>query len=373
MGAEIQEVVPGVFLITEKGSFGVMRPPVNIYVIPGPDGLVFDAGYGNLRSLRQFERGFREIEGYCTQKGLPFCVRRIIPSHAHPDHFAGLKKLRKRLGFKVLLAPKTAAVIANRQAYRRVYNHDYFGRGADGYPLVKRLFWGIVQEVGGYFYEGLYGTAFIKQPDRLCPVPGPLKVNGEQWLLLASPGHSEDHISLYDPVRGLLFAGDNVLRTLNTWLGPPRSDLEVYVASLRELRALPGLRMILSAHGSPIERPAERIDEIIAWRRRRVWEVYGVIRDSAEGISLRGIFKVLYPGEGWMKWVLAEGWMRLTVNYLEGRGWIVSERRGSRRYYLRGIGEDREPQETDIFPANPVAEKGERVGKRKGAEGDGTL
>ena len=42
----MKEVYPGIFLIKEKGTFGAIKPPENIYVLAGPDGIIYDAGYG---------------------------------------------------------------------------------------------------------------------------------------------------------------------------------------------------------------------------------------------------------------------------------------------------------------------------------------
>ncbi len=48
----MEEVAEGIFRITEKGSCGAIKPSVNIYIIPGSNGLVYDAGYGTIRDVR---------------------------------------------------------------------------------------------------------------------------------------------------------------------------------------------------------------------------------------------------------------------------------------------------------------------------------
>lgn len=46
----MKEVYPGIFFIRESGGMlGIAKPPENIYVLAGNDGLIFDAGYGTKR------------------------------------------------------------------------------------------------------------------------------------------------------------------------------------------------------------------------------------------------------------------------------------------------------------------------------------
>ena len=48
----MREVYSNIFLIKEKGSFGAIKPPENIYVLAGSDGIIYDAGYGTKRAVK---------------------------------------------------------------------------------------------------------------------------------------------------------------------------------------------------------------------------------------------------------------------------------------------------------------------------------
>jgi len=50
----MEEVIPGIFLIKEKSGFERIKPSENIFVIAGPDGLIFDAGFGNKKVVKLF-------------------------------------------------------------------------------------------------------------------------------------------------------------------------------------------------------------------------------------------------------------------------------------------------------------------------------
>ena len=44
----MKEIYPGIYMITIKSRFKLIKPPTNIYALIGKeDGLIFDSGYGN--------------------------------------------------------------------------------------------------------------------------------------------------------------------------------------------------------------------------------------------------------------------------------------------------------------------------------------
>ena len=157
-------------------------------------------------------------------------------------------------------------------------------------------------------------------------------INGSEWRIFHSPGHSDDHITLYNPETGVLLGGDNILRSKFTWLGPPRSDIDLYLDSLKSIMNLPDLKVILSAHGSVITEPAERIREIIQYWENRIRQVRECVSGAGDkGISLREIISKLYPGSGRVKHEFVRGWILLVLE--KGiRDCEISEFSG--RYYL---------------------------------------
>ncbi|HOT46945.1 MAG TPA: MBL fold metallo-hydrolase [Spirochaetota bacterium] len=316
--ATLQEIQPGIFLVTERGGWGPMRPPMNLYVLTGEDGLLYEAGYGTRGSVRYLAREIRRIEAHCRDRGEPCSIRRVLPSHAHPDHFSGLAALRYRLGLRILLTRPMLETIGSRERYRASYRTERGDRNA----LVRFIAACVVDPAASWFYEKLYGTRFVDDPDEIIGDSGVMAIGGRAWRLVATPGHSPDHLSLYDEGSGILLGGDNVLRSVTTWLGPPKSDLKIYIQTLERIRALPNLRLILGAHGSPVENPRERVAEIIEWRRQRLEHVHQAVKKSGgAGISKAGVVRDIYRGEGAVKRYMADGWVDLSLAYLleEGR------------------------------------------------------
>ncbi len=330
----MEEVAEGIFRITEKGAFGAIKPPVNIYIIPGSNGLVYDAGYGTIRDVRFFVSQFRRIQDEIHLRGKPFNVRRILPSHAHPDHFSGLASLRKKLGLSVVLTRPMAAIIASRQTYRASYNTPGSVPVAVANAFIGTLRERTLGRMVSFLYERLFGTEFIPDPDILIEDNTDIDINGEPWQIIHSPGHSTDHISLYNQNTGILFAGDNILRSITTWLGPPKSDLQAYLRTLEFLLKLPNLKLILSAHGSAITNPRERISELIRWRHERTAHVLKLVRESGvRGIALYEMLNALYEKESWFKHRMGEGWVIVSLEYLERQGIIRHRIVGKKVYF----------------------------------------
>jgi glyoxylase-like metal-dependent hydrolase (beta-lactamase superfamily II) len=321
----MREVHPGIFMITERGALGAFKPPVNLYVMPGPDGIIYDGGYGDARSVRFFVREFGSLRERCAGS-IEFRITRILLSHAHPDHFSGLGALRRELGIPVAMTAKAASLVATRQSYRSSYERagSLFGDVADS--PVKYVLGRLTSPVVNWYYRRLFGIDFLPDPDIIIEERGPIMINGEEWRVFPSPGHSDDHISLYHPGRGVLFSGDNVLRTVTPWLGPPKSDIMKYISSLEEMLGLPRLELVLGAHGSPVTAPRDRIRELIAWRRRRIEDTRAALAARGrKGASVKDLLVALYPGEGRIKRMMAEGWVVLTIEHLVREGKAVQQ------------------------------------------------
>ena len=318
------EVVPGIFSISERGFFSMFRPPVNIYVITGPDGLVYDGGYGNFICQRQFRIQYREIEKICRERGVENNIRRVLLSHCHADHFSGLEKLRKKFGFRIILTTRMAGIIKGIREYRDSFAVEK-ERLLEGEMTIVST---IVKKGRDRFryliYSMYWGISFVDRPDEIIEDESTISINSEEWTIFHSPGHADDHITLYSEEKGILFSGDNVLRTVNTWLGPPRSDIDRYLASIRRMAELKKIDLILPAHGSPIDEPRVRLQQVIEWRWKRTDDIEAFLLSAGKkGLVIDDILVRLYGEKKSMKKNFARGWVILTLEKLVGEGIAV--------------------------------------------------
>ena len=325
----MKEVYPGIFCIKQKGWFGIIKPSVNIYVIAGKDGLVYDAGYGSKADIKKFAEYYNEINKICRDRGVENRIDRILLSHAHVDHFSGLKGLRDKFGFKVIVTDEMKYIISSSKNYRSSYELPDPESGKSIFSSVLKALKSIRREIEFYFYSLFWGISYVEHPDLIIDPDTEIMINGETWHTFGSPGHSNEHIVLYNKDKGILFSGDNVLKSINVWLGPPKSDIDEYNDSLKRMMDLPNLKIILPAHGNPVDKPYERLSKIIDWRIKRTEDVYEILKKfSPRKHSVKDIIEILYPNDKRLKKRFAEGWVELTLQKLERENKILRE--GSR-------------------------------------------
>jgi glyoxylase-like metal-dependent hydrolase (beta-lactamase superfamily II) len=148
-------------------------------------------------------------------------------------------------------------------------------------------------------------ASFRKLPwpetDAGIPVPWQPTADGQrieagdlQLEIVATPGHSPDHISLWHAGSRTLFGGDLLIEGATVVVpGTRGGDLRAYLASLERVAALAPAQ-VLPAHGPVIDEPLALIDRYIAHRHERERQVLAAI--DAGATSLAGIVARVYPG-----------------------------------------------------------------------------
>lgn len=141
-------------------------------------------------------------------------------------------------------------------------------------------------------------AAFEKLPwpgrDTRWPVPWKELADGDdldagdvRLRVVHTPGHSPDHVSLYEPDSRTLFCGDLVVAGSTVVIPAGRGgDLAAYLQSLDRVLAL-GPDRLLPAHGRAVHDPARVISSYIAHRRFREEQIVASLgRGSATPESL---------------------------------------------------------------------------------------
>ena len=79
-----------------------------------------------------------------------------------------------------------------------------------------------------------------------------------------TPGHTVDHLCLYDPENGTLLTGDHVLPSITPHVSGVRKadSLKSYLATLDLVAELDGVKLGLPAHGHPFDDVPGRVDAI---------------------------------------------------------------------------------------------------------------
>lgn len=109
-----------------------------------------------------------------------------------------------------------------------------------------------------------------------------LKVGRYNFICIESPGHSQDHIILYEPNHKLLFTGDHV-SLYNPQISIHKYGydlLGIYLNNIAELAKMP-INLALPFHNKKILNFAERVEEIQEYYQGRFQEIQGIIQDKS--------------------------------------------------------------------------------------------
>ncbi|NLX11272.1 MAG: MBL fold metallo-hydrolase [Chloroflexi bacterium] len=192
------------------GLYGVIGPGVNIYVLDDGDaGLtVVDAGMpGSTDSVLDLIRALGRA---------PSDVKHILITHADLDHIGGLKALVEATGAPVVASAASAPYIRSRKTPPHM-------------PFPLSIFTSVA-------------TRFMRKP---APVDQ-IVSDGERLAIaggirvIATPGHTPDHVSFYWERENVLLAGDLLNNRSGLALTPQRitHDQDAARASARKALAL---------------------------------------------------------------------------------------------------------------------------------------
>jgi glyoxylase-like metal-dependent hydrolase (beta-lactamase superfamily II) len=207
--------------------------PVNCYLVREDDGLtLIDTGMSG---------GAKGILAVAQSLDAP--IKRITLTHAHGDHAGSLDELRAAL-------PEAEVLLTARQA--RLLLGDYHLDPDE--PQTKVKGWWQVRQT---------------KPDRVI-APGE-RVGSLQ--IVASPGHTPDHISFFDPRDGALIAGDafqtrggiavsGTMRLLFPFPALATWDKATALRSAQSLQALNPARLAVG-HGGVLENPIGAMNKAI--------------------------------------------------------------------------------------------------------------
>jgi len=187
-------------------------------------------------------------------------IKTIINTHSHEDHVAGNAAFKNRYGAEVLAHPEAIPVLANPGKQRlRPYQHVMWGR---------------------------------PEPSPASPIGEFVESDHYRFQVMHTPGHSRDHICLFEPGQGWLFTGDAYVGGRDRAL---RHDYNIWqiIESLRKMARF-DVELLLPGSGNERHNGREELLTKIAYLEEmgeKVLEYHG------RGWSRRRIRKKLFGPE----------------------------------------------------------------------------
>jgi glyoxylase-like metal-dependent hydrolase (beta-lactamase superfamily II) len=147
-----------------------------------------------------------------------------------------------------------------------------------------------------------------------------VKIGGREWVSVHTPGHTPDHLCLYDPAGGTLLSGDHVLPTITPHIsgidaGP--DPLAAFFASLDKVAELRDVGLVLPAHGHPFADLSGRAKDI----RRHHEERLARLREAAAQLgeaSVEQLAQRLFRPRSWGSMAESETYAHLEHLRLSG-------------------------------------------------------
>lgn len=278
---EITEVAPAVLRLQLPINFDGLGH-VNTYVIEDSSGVaVVDPGLPGRAS-------WRALRSRLGDAGIKLSrVHTVIVTHSHPDHFGGAGLLARESGAS-LVAQSAFTTWSTRDDHgahcsdedtsgatqpvgaeieERPWSRETpWGTRGPRPPRRQRvMFWAI--------HAGLLRSFVPPRPSRRVDDGDVLSLGGREWFCFHTPGHTLDHLCLYDPAEQVLLAGDHVLPTITPHvpgLDGGSDPLATFVASLDKIGAVGEVSTVLPAHGHPFHDLPGRIEEIKLHHEQRL-------------------------------------------------------------------------------------------------------
>jgi glyoxylase-like metal-dependent hydrolase (beta-lactamase superfamily II) len=217
-------------------------------------------------------------------RSLRACGRRLVAialTHHHPDHVGGAEVLARDLELPIWAHPETATRVK--------------------VPVARLL----------------------EEGDEIV-LAGPTP---ERWFVLHTPGHAPGHVCFFDPDSGSLVAGDMVAGVGSILIAPGDGDMRAYLEQLARLSRL-AARVVLPAHGEPIDDPRALFARYIGHRLARERKVLGAVeKQGRRGARVEEVLVEAYDDTPVTAWPVALLSTRAHLEKLVAEG-RVEERDG---------------------------------------------
>jgi glyoxylase-like metal-dependent hydrolase (beta-lactamase superfamily II) len=334
---EVTEVAPNVL----RSQLPVFLPGlghVNCYFLPDDKGVaIVDPGLPGPQSWRALVDRLKQA-GY-----RPKDVHTVVVTHSHPDHFGGAGRFRDSYGADVL-THRSFTTWFDPASDDTATDEDGVPVSSTPTPFGREMPWRSDQTFSPPLRRRMRFKAMRLVARRFMRTPAPtrrvqdgeiVQLGGREWVSLHTPGHTADHLCLFDPAEGVMLSGDHVLPSITphiSGLAAGADPLTEFFRSLEKVAELEGVQHVLPAHGHPFVDLAGRAKEIREHHEERL----DTLRSAAEELgdaTVEDYMQRLFKPRSWGQMAESETYAHL--EHLRHTGEADSRSQDGRlRYHL---------------------------------------
>jgi glyoxylase-like metal-dependent hydrolase (beta-lactamase superfamily II) len=318
---DVTEVAPGLYRFQLPISMPGLGH-VNCYALEDADGFtVVDPGLPSLESWEALGDRLAQVGARYEH------VHTAVVTHSHPDHFGGVHRLRDDHGTRVLTHADFRSVwlgaamdddlgtddldLADDEHMEKIRSMmsrpTPWGSTRTPPPAAELRRWAEMDQTGGS------RSWQVPEPSVTVDDGDEITLGGRTWLAVHTPGHTHDHLCLFDPADGLLLSGDHVLPTITphiNGIGPMDDPLATFFRSLERMKELPGVTNVLPAHGHPFTDVVGRVDAILGHHEERLETIRGAGDDLGSG-TVESFMQRLFKERSWGDMAASETYAHL--------------------------------------------------------------
>ncbi|MGE5210978.1 MAG: MBL fold metallo-hydrolase [Acidobacteriota bacterium] len=254
-------------------------------------------------------------------------VHTVVVTHSHPDHFGGAMRLHHEAGADVVTHESFRTLFDLAEADDHEDSERLDVNSPEDRVAAMERWMATPSPWGGRrsgpspeFLERIRSSG--SSPGSFFATPRPTKplVDGQtiklarrEWVAMHTPGHTYDHLCLYDPEFGVVLTGDHVLPSITPHISglTPNSDpLALFFDSLRRMADIADVSVALPAHGHPFTDLGGRAEHIIEHHEERLDIIRDASHDLPEG-TVEDFMRVLFKERSWGEMAESETYAHL--------------------------------------------------------------
>lgn len=276
----------------------------------------------------------------------PRHVHTAVVTHSHHDHFGGVHRLREATDCRLLTHSAFRSVFAASEAAENPDAESLEDASDDDVDRFRarwrrRTPWGTERtpppeaEMRRFMRDGHSAMFLTPEPDIRVDDAEVVTLAGREWLAVYTPGHTNDHLCLYDPTEKIMLSGDHVLPSITPHIGglTDRSDpLKAFFESLQRMHEF-DTNLVLPAHGHPFSDLKGRADDIIVHHEERL----DIIRDASDDLGLASVndyMRRLFRERSWGDMAESETYAHLEHLRLIGEAEVRADDGGLLHYAI---------------------------------------